>query len=264
MGALTGVYLNEYDLTRLGFHLEAGEGARSLPGQQWVAAGAPGRAGRILLDGRPGIQPRLLTLRGTVVADTQAALEANVDALKTRFLANVLELRLPAQPARVLVARTLGFTESPRAPQFSGLSIVLTITLEALDPHWVDRDPVVLYGATAERVRCLLGNQPVAPVLRILGAAVNPVLTYRNAAGDAKATLTITLTLAAGDYLEIDCDAKTITKSVSGTPSNGLSTLTAGDFLTLTPEDGDPIGSAWPTLEVSAGTLQVTYLRRYG
>jgi hypothetical protein len=262
MGALSVVYVNDYDLRRLGAELELVDGLRAAPSQRWVSTPVTGRMGELLLSGRPNVNARRVALRGRVVADTQAALETAIDALKSRLLQGAIEVRPASNLTRVLLCRLVAFAEQPFAPQMATPVTGITAELEALSPAWYDRDPVVVSAATAIRVACPVGNLPVAPVVRIMGGT-NPVLTLRTAAGDSVGSMTFTVTLAATDYLEVDMDAKTVTKYASGVATNGLSLLTAGDFLTLSPEDGDELTSASPTLEVSAGALMVACARRW-
>ena len=60
---------------------------------------------------------------------------------------------------------------------------------------------------------------------------VTPTLTYLNAAGVAVWSLTFNLTLTvATDYLEIDLDRLTAVEYTSGTPTNAVPLITAGDF----------------------------------
>jgi hypothetical protein len=264
MGALSSVYVNDYDLGSLGATVELVDGLRAAAGQRWVSTPVVGRAGELLLSGRPSVQPRRLILRGKVTAASQAALESAVDALKSRLNQGAIEVRTAANLNRVLLCRLTGFAEQPFTPQMLTPLVGFTADLEALSPAWADREPIIVSGAAAARVPCPVGNLPVAPVVQILGASgANPVLTLRAANGDSRGSMTFTVTLAATEYLEIDMDAKTATKVASGTPTNGLSLLTAGDFLALTPEDGDEIAGTYPTLEVSSGTLQISYHRRW-
>jgi phage-related protein len=108
-----------------------------------------------------------------------------------------------------------------------------------------------------------LGTAVSAPLIRVLGAATNPVITYRDKSGAVRQSMTLTITLAATDYLEIDCELFTITKYVSGVASNGITLLTAGDFIALDPQDGDYANGVWPTLEISAGSAEVLYRKAW-
>src|SRR5690348_10615081 len=109
MGTLSTIYLNEYDLTRLGVTAELVDGLRHTPSQSWRTQPVAGRMGSLLLSGLPVVAPRSLQLRGKVVADTQAALESAVDALKSRLSQAAVELRTAAQPTRMLLVRLVSF-----------------------------------------------------------------------------------------------------------------------------------------------------------
>jgi hypothetical protein len=263
MGIPATVFLNDYDLAGLGVAVEVIDGLRAAPAQRWVSTPVTGRMGELLLSGRPTVQSRGLTLHGKVLADTQLALEAAVDGFKSRLLQGAIELRTVAQPGRVLLCRLTGFTEQPWTPQMLSPQFGFAADLEAVSPAWYDRDPFLLTGAATVRVACPVGDLPVAPLVQILGAVTNPVLTLRAANGDTRSSMAFTVTLAATDYLEIDMDAKTVTRYASGTATNGLSLLTSGDFLALSPEDGDELVGASPALDVSGGSLVVAYARRW-
>jgi hypothetical protein len=118
-------------------------------------------------------------------------------------------------------------------------------------------------GIGATRQAIPLGTAVSAPTIRIMGAATNPVLTYRNAGGTVKQTMGFTVTLASTDYLEINGELFSITKYASGVASNGMALWTSGDFPALDPQDGYPSIDSYPTLEVSAGTGEVLYRRTW-
>jgi hypothetical protein len=132
------------------------------------------------------------------------------------------------------------------------------------DPTWRESEPTSqILGATRQTLA--LGTAPSTPIIRIMGSATNPVLTYRNAGGTAIKTCTFTVTLAAADdWLDIDMRTGLCVLSDNAVTSNGLSYLSAGDFpWAFDPQDGDYGTSAWPTLEVSAGTGVAYWWKRY-
>jgi|GEM_PF-3612460 len=260
---ISTVYVNEFDLARLGFVVENVPELRSGASMRYQEATAPGMAGNLLLSALPQMGSRPITVRGVLRASSAAALLAAHDELQERLQAGDIEVRVVDAMDRFLVCRYRDRSITPIDPQFLNTTHRCDFVLEAVDPLWYDRDPVPLAAPTGGLIRCLLGTAPIWPVIHLMGAATNPVITLKNAAGDTVGTMTLTVTLAAGDYLVIDCGAGTITKYVSGAATDGLSQLTAGDFPVISPENGDAVAGALPTLSVSAGSLAVFYRRGY-
>lgn len=261
--SLPAIYLNDRDLTGVGFFVSSIQGLRDGASMRYAVAAAPGMAGNLLLSPQPQMGSRIITVNGYVRAASAAGLVAIYDELQERLQAGDIEVRTIDQPDRVLVCRYRDRTLTPLPPQFVSRIHQCAFTLEAPDPLWYDRDPIQVSAAATLKVRCPIGTAPVWPVLQIMGAASNPVITLRNAAGDVVTTMTLTVTLNSTDYLVIDCGAGTITKYASGVATDGLPLLTAGDFPVLSPEDADFVTAAYPTLEVSAGTLLGAYHRGY-
>lgn len=258
---MTVLYVNDYNLRTLGLVVERVEGWADLPPLQLLGDGIPGRAGQVVLAGAAAtVDMRTLVVTGALLRDTQAQLVAARRQLLALAGAGLVELRVIDAPEVVhagYLTRAIvgGFDRQFRAP---GLRVALTFTCP--DPRAYTLNPTLVAFSTLA-AGCPLGTAPVSPVIRIYGAASNPVVTYRTAGGVSRQTLGFTITLAAADYLEIDGGAKTVTKSVSGTVSNAIDTLSSGDFPTLDPQDGDFVTGSWPTLEVSAGTGEAAYRR---
>ncbi len=255
----TALWINDYPVSRLGLHVERVEGWADLPTFTLVAESVPGRAGLVVLAGQAGaVAAREVLVSGALVRPTASALPGARRQLLALAGAGLVELRIVDAPEVVLagyLTRCIlgGFDRQFRA---NGLRVALTFTCP--DPRALSRCATVV-ALTTSPAACPLGTAPVAPVIRIFGAATNPVLTYRTAGGVSRQTMGFTITLASTDYLEIDCEAKTVLKSVSGTVTNAIDTLTSGDFPTLDPHDGDYLLSSWPTLEVSAGAGEAAY-----
>ena len=141
-----------------------------------------------------------------------------------------------------------------------------TATIQCPDPTWRDSvGQVIAFNATASPVP--LGTAPCGGIVRIAAPkwsadVVNPVLKYYSAASVLVQSMTFTTTLTAEThYLEIDLDRATATKYASGTASNAISLLTAGDFFTLDPMDGDRVNTSYPMLAVTttSGTAAGTW-----
>jgi predicted phage tail component-like protein len=103
-----------------------------------------------------------------------------------------------------------------------------------------------------------LGTGITRPVVRIDGAAVNPVIALVGADGTTIATMNLTVTTVAGDVLLIDMDSRTIT--LNGV--NRIDILTSGDFFSIDPADANFSGNG-PSIGTSSGALSVIYRRAW-
>lgn len=262
MGTRTAVYLNDYDLAGLGFILEAVEGWNDAPSVRDRVTQLPGRPGTIALAPEAETAPRALSFRGVIRATSLAGVRTSMAALQERLYRGTVEVRLSDDPDKVFFARTEEQVRIVTPPQFASPHTRLSWRMTCPDPLRYDRNGTVI-GFSSARGATPLGSAPSLPVLRIMGAATNPVITYRNAAGESIGTMGFTITLAATDYLEIDCELMTVTKVVSGVATSVPTILTSGDFLLLDPQDGSYPDSVWPTLEVSAGTGEALYRKAW-
>lgn len=264
----TALYVNNTDLETLGFKVLRVRGLGDPLTQRLPTVAVPGRAGRFALGTRAGdVSPRTVTVTLTIRPRTSlAALEAAVVQLYALCGGGLVELRDVRDPAKVAYGQLAGGEDVAFDPQYLASDPASTITLRfnCDDPARYAVAPTVLALSTT-RTKCLLGSLPVAPQLRLFGAATNPTVTLRNAAGIALATMGFTITLAATDFLTIDCDTGVIQKSVSGTVTDAYSTWTTktDGFLLLDPHDGDPVLGDGPTLEISAGTGEATFWRAF-
>lgn len=263
MATATALYLNDLDLGSLGFVVQSIDGLRDGLSLKWSSTALPGRAGALVLDGRPSSTPRQIVIHGTLRGGTLAGLMSALGQLQGVLRGGAIELRAVDTTDRMLLCRVRDRSTVGTFPQLTSPDAQVVLSLEAADPYWYSRQPVLANGGAAVRVTCPLGSMPSAPVTQILGAATNPVLTYRNSAGDSQGTMGFTVTLASTDYLEIDHHHRRITKYASGVASDGTALLTSGDWVTLLPEDGDAVLGVWPTLETSAGSLTVCYRKAW-
>ena len=269
MGTRTQIYVNEFDTSGHGLIVERVDG--------WVdglvaldrVSQLPGRVGGVILPPESETAPRTIQVVGTMLGQSAqggtmslATLRSNLDQLKERLYRGTVEVRFVDQTDRYVNARCSGFQVPATAPQFQNPKSRVSFSLFCPDPLIYSTQPYVV-GFSTVKASLPLGTAPVAPIIRIMGAATNPVLTYRNNGGVSKQTMGFTVTLAATDYLEIDCELATITKYASGVSSNGMSLWTSGDFITLDPQHGDYVNSLWPSLETSAGTGETAYRRAW-
>jgi hypothetical protein len=121
---------------------------------------------------------------------------------------------------------------------------------------------------TPTRYSVPTGNLCHGGQIWILGSCTNPVITVRNLDGTVMATMSLTVTLGAGEFLVINLDNQTFRKwngTVWSDP--GLSIWTAGDFFQFNPAWGSLRFAAYPTIELAAttnpGVLTYYYYRNW-
>lgn len=252
----TTLLVNAYDLKALGFVVTTVDHWPT-PEKVYLTAEIPNRAGEVLVAGTPKVLGRTLTVSGALLAATPAALRTALDALKYRLDAGLLDLRVVDDTTR----RHMGYltrllTEQPEGRQFRQQNLQLTLVFRVLDPY---RRDVSLSSVTFTTNTAMpLGTAPVRPHLIRLsasgGTVTSPIVTLKTSGGATIGTMDFTgASILTGDKIEINCEARTIVKTVSGTPSDASSLLAAGDFLTLDPQNGDFITSAWPSLTKASG-----------
>lgn len=209
---------------------------------------------------KPQHQARSIVVPGTVVADDMATMHQRLHQLKS-YLAPGPErtVRLVDDETVEFLARVQQVDGQPVRPDQIQPWTEVAIRFQADDPRiWdVDQQNVGIDGTPTAMP---LGTAPVAPVVRIDGSATNPALTYADDGGATVETLSLTISIGAGDWIEVDMDRKTI---VDQAGASQISALSGGDFFRLDPTDGDYATSSWPQVSVSSGTGTVTYRKAY-
>lgn len=255
MGVPTVLYLNDFDTATLGLVVQSVLGVGAAPTVRPATRTTYGRAGVLRLSPVPALEPRVIEVGAVLLADSQETARANLDTLVGVLMADC-EVRVSAYSDRFWRATATSVTEVPlNGPQFLGGAIGLRLGLTCYDPLGMSRY-LWSAGFSATLAPVELGDAPSAPTLVISGAT-NPTVSLYDAAGTARQTLGLTITQGANDFLTVDCAAGTITKSVSGTVSSALDTLTSGDFLLLDPA----YGVVW--LGISSGVGQALYRKAW-
>jgi hypothetical protein len=210
-----------------------------------------------------------LDVRPSSLADRQAIM----DSVKRRLMRGLLEIETDDLPGRVVRA----VAEPPTVEFYTGAYanpvVYLSLSFLAADPVRVDVQPLV-YGLSTARTACPIGTETVAPRLWLYGASpsvVDPVVIVRDHTGAEALRLTLTVTLAAGDVLSIDCATQQVDRTVAGVlqtgAAAGLSAVTSGRFPVLDPSDAAADAGAWGTIELAATsgtpTGLVAYHRRW-
>jgi hypothetical protein len=136
------------------------------------------------------------------------------------------------------------------------------VALVCYDPLWYDITPqATAISAVNTPVALTMGNASARMrrlLIRISGAATSPVtLTLKNAAGDTLQAMTLALALTSAEYVDIDCDAFTITKYSGGVATDQITALTTTqDFFAVDPYD-------LPSLQIDKGSAMAYYFRAY-
>lgn len=107
--------------------------------------------------------------------------------------------------------------------------------------------------------RVPMGTGPVRPLVTILGASTNPVITLHNRFGVPVTSVSLTITTVGGDVLAIDMDSKTIKKNGVSV----ISAISAGDFFSIDPADQANYGGAGPFISSSSGAITVASYRTW-
>jgi phage-related protein len=264
----TAMYVNDFDTSSLGLIVTSVDGWRDAPSTRDRTTQLPTRVGAVILAPEAETAPRVTTIDGVIdpshagKALTLANLRAAISELQDRLYRGTIEVRFSDEPDIFVLARCEQGNLIATPPQFMNPKSRVQIRMLCPDPLRYSRF-ASLVDVNSIRTGIPLGTAVSAPLIRVLGAATNPVITYRDKSGAVRQSMTLTITLAATDYLEIDCELFTITKYVSGVASNGITLLTAGDFIALDPQDGDYANGVWPTLEISAGSAEVLYRKAW-
>jgi phage-related protein len=258
------LYLNDWDTARAGFVVSSWTGIGEPAAQFHEEIEVLGRAGAVLVDGRPRVRVREIEVTVALLGDTAALARTALDKLHGLVGSGVVELRMSPWPDRVyrgkLTRADIRFT----APQAASRIASGTIQFRCQDPYAYDRRGVVVnVAATSTRYAAPLGTAPSAPIVRFHGSATNPAIRVRRADGTVAGELGLTVTLGTNDWLEVDMGRQTLTRSTDGVVTDAIATALSGDFFALDPAWGDPMNAVYPTLEVTSGTAQARYWRAY-
>lgn len=268
---MTAVLINGVSLaTRFGLYVDRIGGW--LPG---TAVSGPrvtvlGRAGG-LRTGPAETESRRIEIGGTIrkdsASDRRDAERGVADLVRSGRVRLVVDDGLAG--ATQIEGRLESLATVPFGPSLNPLAVRITAVFRCdEEPYWRDVEPRTVALATAgTRYPIPLGTAPSSPIIRLMGTGSNPVLTYRDAGGAAVHTLTTgSHTLASDEYLDLDMrrgKAVHYDSGVADNPTNQSVVLSAAFPFALDPQDGDYGTSAWPTLEVSAGSAEVLYWRRW-
>jgi len=243
------LYVNDYPMDRIGlFPLAEGmQGHRGTLTFRDEVTDLPGRVGTISLARESESTPRRIVLE-TIGRGTSAAnLQTRLREIRQRFSEGEIEVRFQDDIEKLFYCKLESIDVTGIAPMIPQPNHNLRITLLAQDPLIYDRNATVA-GFSAVAGELPLGTAPTFPIVRISGAVTNPVLTYKDFAGNTEQTFGLTVTLASGEFREIDMDKSTI---VDEAGLNAISEKSSGDFFSFDPEDAAEEDGPYPTISCS-------------
>ncbi len=263
------IVVNGQDLNGLGFYLKDVDGVHDAVDRSWQMTTLRGRAGAVI-QAPVRESGRVLKFSGTLTstAKTVAGLATNADTIRDLLRSGLVRLVRTDGASNVKFIEGYATTVTLKniGHPINQTDDTLSFTIQCRDAYYRDQEPTIRHAAVAAtRYTLPHGTAPSSPIVRIMGAATNPVLTYRDAGGTAQRTMTFTVTLAAtNDWLDIDMRAGKITKWASGVSSNGRALLTSGNPVwAIDPQDGDYVTTQYPTIEVSAGTAMILWHKQW-
>lgn len=246
------LYVNDYPMDRIGLFPDA-EGITGSRGTVTVrdeVTNLPGRQGVISLARESETVPRRIVLE-TIGRGTSAAnLQTRLREIRQRFSEGVIEVRFQDDPEKVFYCKLESIDVRGIAPMIPQPNHNLRITLLGQDPIIYDRNatPVAFSNVPGE---VPLGTAPSFGIIRISGAVTNPTLTYKDIRGDTIGTFGLTVTLAAGEFREIDMDKSTVLDDAG---LNAIDEFSSGDFFAFDPADAAGEDGPYPTVETSPDT----------
>lgn len=260
--------VNGFDLwTTFGFYLIEPQGVFDAVDRTWNQIPVHGRAGVVF--GAPAREGgRKLQFRGGIktTAGTTAARVAAEDQLKDLLRAGLLRIvrNDGVTTARMIEGYAGRINITPIGNTLTSSDSRVQFYVDCQDAYWQNQQPTVRnLISTGTRYTLPVGTAPSSPIIRVMGSANTPVLTYRDAGGVAVFTTTIGINLGASDYVDLDMRVGKVTKYVSGTPSDAIGTIT-GDFpWAIDPQDGNYTLANSPTLETSLGTAAAYWWNRW-
>lgn len=200
---------------------------------------------------------RLAARSITLTIDVRPALMTHrpgvLDAI-TRRLAGVLEIVRDDAPDRAWY----GVLQSTKADVPAGNLVnpltILDLTFLVPDPRRIDRE-TQLRTLSATPVACPTGTGASAPRVRLFGAAtpvVNPSIVLRSPGGEILSTLSLTGSLGANTWLDVDCATEWLHLWSSGTRTSALAWLAGGAFPILDGDDAAGPAGPFPTLALGS------------
>lgn len=259
--SITTLTVNTKDLSTIGLILDVPGGWRHSAPRAHRHIQIPKRRGHLKVTASPVWEPRRLVLTGHIQGTSLANLRANHREIVSRLSDGLLTCSFADASTEVFYAYMdeSGVQVEPVGGALESRRQAVTINLLCPDPRIYENSTTTVSATSTASVACALGTAPVEPVIVTDGATTVSII-YKTSTGGAVATCGITSAAGSAPYT-FDMKAQTV---LSSSGASVIAALTTGtDFFVLDPFDGDWPSSAWPTVQVSAGTANITYQRAY-
>jgi hypothetical protein len=253
----------------VGFKVTEAAPRRDSPSRAWQVAQTTAPE-HTLLSPVPLFDLRPFEVRGFIESATAAAHVSALDELKARLKGQVasstrneVALEFDDRAGKEYVVRVVDVTTEPVNQARTAVDLV-TIRSVMLDPFLRDSTPTTVNGITTTPTDIAIGTAPSWPILTINAAFTDPRIDLKNSSGSVVKTMSFTIDSATESITDliIDMQAGTI---VDNTGANRHSHRDSGGNFPwmIEPQDGVYWTSAWPTLECSSGTLDVSHTKRW-
>lgn len=181
-----------------------------VPARRIPTVGLLGRAGATPA-GAVTWEPRQVPIACFLPSATPVARRLQLDAIAAD-LAGTFSVRVNDALERELLGILTGLDGNPVRPRLTRPNALPDFLILCPDPIWRDtvEQQTAAIGGAAAVIPC--GSHPHLGRTWVQDAASSRTLTLRNGRGESLRTLTLTGTLTAGQYLEVDHELQTVTR----------------------------------------------------
>lgn len=258
MPPLQKLVINDVDMATFGLYVDMPQGWGNSPAQQDRLVTSR-YAGEFIDPLGVSMSGRQVALPCVLLSASAAAAVAALDAIKLHLANAWLDVMVAPWTDRVLVCRLREVAPQPRRATSKGYPV--TLTVYAPNPYLLSPLVDVVGLPALVDTPMVLGTAPSPFVVRVVGAATNPTLTYRDVNGMQRGTFILLTSLAADEWVEFNSLTRTIVRHpVLGGVVNGAALFErSSQLFQLDPQDG--VASRGPTLTLSSGEATV-YVRK--
>ncbi|HEY9466791.1 MAG TPA: hypothetical protein VIR54_27030 [Vicinamibacterales bacterium] len=204
---LTTVSLNGIAIEDLGLVLCGVDGWHDIPKRTYPTMQVPLIMGARAMASGSVVESRTLPLKFLVRPASFTNRQAQIDALVAQF-PGTIEVATVDAPDRVSYGTLRGMTVTTKFAAFANADVTADCQIECDDPLWYDRTPVLTWIPSGTRKWIVMGTGPARRMLiRVQGAATNPVVILRDQTGTEVQRMTLTGAPSSTQWIEINCDA---------------------------------------------------------
>lgn len=253
------LFANDRPITDFNFRVTSFDwlhtASRSLP-----TVGFVGRGGADFVEQGTALLPRVIPLSLNVRPATLAQRRTWYDALWAA-LEGEIEIRVADDPTRVLYGMLQEGTGGVAPPAFIEPGADPVLSIVCANPAWTDRYAQLLVAANANQPKTVpCGTAPHGGRIWVRDGASSRTVSVLNFRGETVCSMTLTGSLSANHYLEIDCDNGVVWDVTGITKVDVTGTWTqAGtdDFPVFDPRDKPMIQHS------GSGDIHLLYRRNY-